>query len=88
MTLYRETPCSGCGGFGIYGQHHVNTPRGLLCSGPGGSREEVTIDYEAAGRRLAKKVTGANRAKVSVTSKLAGHWIRDVVDAALGTDND
>ncbi len=83
MNLYRETLCE----HGFLMSHYMLGWDGTgTCSG--GSREEVTIDYGAAGRRLAKRVTGANRAKVSVTSKLAGHWIRDVVDAALGTDND
>ena len=55
MTLYRETPCE-------HGNHpgwphcHKGHPRcgmdGTFCDTwcPGGPREEVTIDYEAAAR--------------------------------------
>ncbi len=51
MTLYRETPCEGCDVVGIYGGHvrNADNENGFeRCPGSGGSREEVTIDYEAA----------------------------------------
>lgn len=44
MTLYRETFCELCGE--PYGEH--DEPVGDDCQGSGGSREEVTINYEAA----------------------------------------
>ncbi len=83
--FYYETPCPKCGRFHseplLRPGGHPESSR-AYCH-VGGTRTEVTIDYEAAGRRLAKKVIGANRGKVSITSKLAGHWAQDVVDAAL-----
>ncbi len=45
--------------------------------------EEVTIDYEAAGKRLASFVTHTN---IPITTKLVGHWIHEIVDAALTKD--
>ena len=39
MTLYRETPCE-------HGHMSMHPAEDTHC--PGGSREEVTVDYEAA----------------------------------------
>lgn len=43
-TLYRETPCEH--GYAVEHAQDGHTPIAYVC--PGGSREEVTIDYEAA----------------------------------------
>ena len=68
-TLYRETPCEVCGE--PVGEH--DGPVTDSCEGSGGSREEVTIDYEAA-LRLLESDAGEN---------LPSGWAVAVVDAAL-----
>ena len=55
MSLYRETPCDGCEMVGIYGGHvrAADNENGFeRCPGSGGSREEVTIDYEGFHKAL------------------------------------
>ncbi len=77
IDLYRETPCQHG-----YAVEHVQNgfdsrqpphdPPNHVC--PGGSREEVVIDYEAATQALA------------ITHVTAAQLARFVVDAALYTE--
>ncbi len=74
MTFYRETPCEH-GGMSPHIFEFYTQDRGLetaLAECPGGSREVVTIDWEAA--------TQANRGRPDYT--------RDIVNAALGITED
>ncbi len=89
MTLYRETPCEVCGlkpwqsvyAFRSPGVAHLlpsddPTKLGEPCPGSGGSRERVTIDYNAArgtAFRLRHRFAAGQFAEVSVA----------IVDAAL-----
>ncbi len=87
MTLYRETPCEHKGAYDsnahlIDGmtRHPLGDPIRFNLGGaktfadwcPGGSREEVTIDYEAAKRESRKPTSGNYYADA-----------RAIVDAAL-----
>lgn len=57
MTLYRETPCEHGRverHAGIWPDNLDKFPTGIC---PGGSREEVTIDYEMATRRAIDAAT-------------------------------
>ena len=84
MTLYRETPCE----HGLMDKHDWYVSRPLqhgdsalagyfdgLC--PGGSREEVTINYEAA---IAKH----NELYPVPLSARGEAWVHEIVDAARG----
>ncbi len=85
MSLYRETPCEQCGtmyppgetedGLHVFWNEDDGGP--LACKGPGGSREEVTIDYEAAHAELDIWAYEAEGIRDSDTA------IRTIVDAAL-----
>ena len=77
MTLYRETTCPTHGG-----QHD---PIEGIC--PGGSREEVTIDYEAAGRKFHDIVYGPADTLVAITDPSVQNG-RAILDAALHTEKE
>ena len=78
MTLYRETPCE-------HGrvQSHGAVPKWAGGTGisecPGGSREEVTIDYEAAARLGVVWASFTEKEKVR---RIA--YVKPFVDTALG----
>lgn len=89
MTLYRETPCEHdymeshytCDhiGYPEYNQmHHTN------CQCPGGSREEVTIDYGAAAGLLSTLDDIPSLAHPEEVLPFATR----VVDAALHTEKE
>ena len=77
MTLYRETPCE-------HGRiddcDAITTPTGLGRYCPGGSREEVTIDYEAAEERFIAARALIPALSMSDTRALA----ESIIEAALG----
>ena len=77
MTLYRETPC----------EHNAMEPHvwfttktRLARNCPGGSREEVTIDYEAAAQEL-MQIRPAIPLDVTFP-------VKRIVDAALHTEKE
>ena len=72
MTLYRETPCE----HGQIDEHYYPAYHDETMKCPGGFREEVTIDYEAATQALA------------ITHVTAAQLARFVVDAALHTEKE
>ncbi len=86
-TLYRETQCEhgligDCRGYVIDDEGLPMDPSEWLASlgnsCPGGSREEMTIDYEAAHAELDIWAYEAEGIRDSVTAT------RNIVDAALG----
>ena len=72
MTLYRETTCD----HGYMVKHPLHNVFAVGC--PGGSREEVTIDYEAA-LRMAREELELN---------IYEGEARAIVDAALHTEKE
>ena len=77
MTLYRETPCK----HGRVGDCDAQTHgAGRYC--PGGPREEVTIDYEAA------YIVDAFRDGVPCSAEdlISTSLIHRIVDIALGEE--
>ena len=78
MTLYRETPCEH--GYSV--AHCLCDHRTVECPGwcPGGSREEVTVDYEAAAQELMQIRPAI---PVDVTFP-----VKRIVDAALHTERE
>lgn len=74
MTLYRETSCEH-GELEAHQTHLPSMHEGPVC--PGGSREEVTIDYEAAVIAL-----------VQGQGHMAARQAKGVVDAALRVTED
>jgi len=77
MTLYREIPCNKCGVLHI-GEKR-NDPGAGCWAEPGGSREVVTVDYEAAARDFERQ--HATGAIWNVNTK-------SIVDAALHTEKE
>lgn len=41
------------------------------------------VNYEAAARRLVSFIDKTQQSDIPITSTLIGHWIQEVVDAAL-----
>ena len=81
MTLYRETRCEH-----DYIDPHMVT-RTQRC--PGGSREEVVIDYEAAAQRVAKlRQIEHTPNHYETDQNWDQNWSRDIVDAALRTEKE
>ena len=82
MTLYRETPCKKHGHMRAHhsgedsGKEYVAHETMIYC--PGGSREEVVIDYQAA-LREAREGLGLN---------IYEGEVRGIIDAALHTEKE
>jgi len=57
------------------------------CPGSGGLREEVILDYKAAGELLAQRFTDTEEKSPPVTTKHLGHWVSDIVHVAIGEDD-
>ena len=74
--LYRETPCMGCGELHLY--EPAFSSHGEYCEKDGGSREEVTIDYEAAARLGVVWVDLTEKQKVA---RIA--YVTPTIDTAL-----
>ena len=81
MTLYRETPCEH--GYSV--AHCLCDYRTVECPGwcPGGSREEVTIDYEAAARL---GVVWASLTEKEQVTRIA--YVKPFIDTALTTEKE
>ena len=91
MTLYQETPCEICGNKPWQSVYAFRSPDmahllpnddpkklGDQCPGSGGSREEVTIDYEAAARL---GVVWADLTEKQKVARIA--YVKPIIDAAL-----
>ena len=95
MTLYRETPCETCGNKPWQSVYAFRSPGiahllpsddlkklGDPCPGSGGSREEVTIDYEAAAKVVSMYVHGYELPPDGM--RLLEKQLHVGIDAALG----
>ena len=94
--LYREIPCEVCGlkpwesvyAFRSPGIAHLMPSDdfkklGDPCLGSGGSREEVTIDYEASARYAVKLFIGERAAEKPIPPHIQT-GVQRIVDIALG----
>ena len=88
MTLYRETPCIECG------EHHgyFNADE-FLCDGPGGSREKMVIDYQAAWNEMSRRRALWNLDSFDLVPPEGGaldqlHFAKAIIDAALHTERE
>ena len=92
MTLYRETPCDSCGVFHVGGKR--DDPGAGCWAKPGGSREVVTVDYQAAAMEYLLS-TGRYENPVEVWGNVpltvriaAEEYSARIVDAALHTEKE
>ena len=84
MTLYRETPCEHVSAIehvqdGFDSREPPHNPPNHMC--PGGSREMVTINYEAAAQAVKRHLAPLAPTVLDVAWHSAAHQI---VNAALG----